>query len=94
MMDAPKPGRPRPEDYRTRAEYRWARKLWLGKHGGSFIGTLALALIFGGLSGSHDRSVVARCARRRRHDHRQIPPVGNTPKVWVAKISGSTQETR
>ena len=44
--------RPRPEDYRTRAEYRWARKLWLRAHGGSFIGTLAIALFFGGLSGS------------------------------------------
>ncbi len=45
-------GRPRPEDYKTWAEYRWARKLWIRKHGGSFIGTLALAIIFGGLSGS------------------------------------------
>jgi hypothetical protein len=44
--------RPRPEDYRTYAEYRWARKLWLREHGGSFVGTLALALFFGGLSGS------------------------------------------
>jgi hypothetical protein len=44
--------RPRPEDYRTRAEYRWAHKVWLRKNGGSFIGTLALALFFGGLSGS------------------------------------------
>lgn len=49
---SPKPGRPRPEDYRTRAEYRWARKLWLRRHGGSFIVTLAIALVFGGLSGS------------------------------------------
>ena len=46
------PGRPRPENYRTWAEYRWARKLWIRKHGGSFIGTLAIALFFGGLSGS------------------------------------------
>lgn len=46
-------GRPRPEDYKTWAEYRWARKLWIHTHGGSFIGTLALALFFGALSGSH-----------------------------------------
>ena len=49
--DSP-PGRPRPEDYKTWAEYRWARKLWIRKHGGSFIGTLLIALFFGGLSGS------------------------------------------
>ena len=44
--------RPRSEDFRTRGEYRWARKIWLRSHGGSFVGTLALALFFGGLSGS------------------------------------------
>jgi hypothetical protein len=51
MPQAPS-GRPRPENYRTRAEYRWARKLWLRRHGGSFLGTLAIALFFGGLTGS------------------------------------------
>jgi hypothetical protein len=34
------------------AEYRWARKLWLRRHGGSFIAVLAIALFFGLLSGS------------------------------------------
>jgi hypothetical protein len=45
-MPDPKSGRPRPEDYPSRAECRWARKLWLRKHGGSFIGTLAIAVFF------------------------------------------------
>lgn len=44
--------RPLPENYRTGAEYRWARKLWRRKHGGSLIATLAIAFIFGGLTGS------------------------------------------
>ena len=50
--EPPSQGRPRPEDYKTRTEYRWARKLWIRRHGGSFICTLAIALFFGGLSGS------------------------------------------
>lgn len=45
-------GRPRPEDFETAAEYRWARKLSIRKHGGSLIGTLAIAVVFGGLTGS------------------------------------------
>jgi hypothetical protein len=44
--------RPEPEQYRTRAEYRWARHLWIKRHGGSLIGTLAIAVIIGALSGS------------------------------------------
>jgi hypothetical protein len=45
-------GRPQPEDYKTRAEYRWARKQWIRKHGGSLFGTLAIAIFFGALTGS------------------------------------------
>jgi len=45
-------GRPQPEDFKTAAEYRWARKLWIRRHGGSLIGTLAIAVVFGGLTGS------------------------------------------
>ena len=44
--------KPHPEQFRSRAEYRWARKLWLRKHGGSLAGTLAIAVLFGVLSGS------------------------------------------
>jgi len=39
--------RPRPEDFQTRAEYRWARHLWTRSHGGTLIGTLAIAVLFG-----------------------------------------------
>ncbi len=44
--------RPQPEQYATRAEYLWRLKLWKHKHGGSLIGTLAVAVLFGALSGS------------------------------------------
>jgi hypothetical protein len=44
--------RPQPEHYRTAGEYRWARKLWIRRHGGSLIGTLAIAVFFGALTGS------------------------------------------
>jgi hypothetical protein len=44
--------KPQPEQFRTRAEYRWARKLWLRRHGGSLLGTLAIAIFFGALTGS------------------------------------------
>jgi len=44
--------RPQPEDYTTRAEYRWALKLWKRKHGGSLLMLLAIAVFFGALSGS------------------------------------------
>lgn len=44
--------KPRPEDYETRAQYRWARKLWLRRHGGSLWTTLAIAVFFGALTGS------------------------------------------
>jgi hypothetical protein len=40
-------GRPRPENYRTRAEFAWARRNWKRSHGGSLIGTLAIAVFFG-----------------------------------------------
>jgi hypothetical protein len=43
---------PLPEDYKTGAEYRWARHLWRRRTGGSLITTAALALVVGGLSGS------------------------------------------
>jgi hypothetical protein len=44
--------RPQPESFKTGAEYRWARRLWRRRTGGSLITTAALALIVGGLSGS------------------------------------------
>jgi hypothetical protein len=44
--------RPEPESFKTGAEYRWARRLWRKRTGGSLITTAALALIVGGLSGS------------------------------------------
>ena len=44
--------RPQPESFKTGAEYRWARRLWRKRTGGSLITTAALALIVGGLSGS------------------------------------------
>lgn len=44
--------RPRPDDYRTGAEFRWARHNWKRSHGGSLIVTLAIAFIFGAWTGS------------------------------------------
>jgi asparagine N-glycosylation enzyme membrane subunit Stt3 len=44
--------KPRPEQFKTRAEYRWARKLWLKRHGGHLWATLAIAIFFGAWSGS------------------------------------------
>ncbi len=44
--------RPQPESFKTRAEYRWARKMWLREHGGYLITTLAIAVFFGALTGS------------------------------------------
>jgi predicted lipid-binding transport protein (Tim44 family) len=44
--------RPRPEEYRTGAEFRWARRQWKRAHGGSLLGTLAIAVFFGALTGS------------------------------------------
>ena len=44
--------RPQPEHYRTGAEYRWARRIWKRKHGGSLIAVLLIAVFFGALTGS------------------------------------------
>ena len=44
--------KPQPEHYRTRAEYRWARRNWLRRHGGSLWSTLAIAAFFGAWTGS------------------------------------------
>jgi len=44
--------RPQPEDFKTGAEYRWAKRLWLRRHGGYLWTTIALALLFGALTGS------------------------------------------
>ena len=44
--------KPQPEQYRTRAEYRWARHLWVRSHGGTLIGTVAIAVLFGAWTGS------------------------------------------
>lgn len=44
--------KPLPEDYRTRAEYRWAKRAWHKRTGGSLITTVLLAAFVGALSGS------------------------------------------
>jgi hypothetical protein len=44
--------RPQPEQFRTGAEYRWAKKLWLRQHGGYLWTTLAIAVFLGALTGS------------------------------------------
>ncbi len=44
--------KPRPEEYRTGAEYRWAKRLWLRRHGGYLWTTLAIAIFFGALTAS------------------------------------------
>ena len=44
--------RPDPAEYRTGAEYRWARRQWKRSHGGSLIALLAIAVAFGAWSGS------------------------------------------
>lgn len=44
--------KPRPENYRTGAEYRWAKRAWRKRTGGSLITTVLLAAIFGALTGS------------------------------------------
>ncbi len=43
---------PQPEDYPTAWSYWQARRAWVRRHGGSLIGTLALAIGFGLLTGS------------------------------------------
>ncbi len=43
---------PQPESFKTRAEDRWAKKMWLRHHGGYLITTLAIALFFGALTGA------------------------------------------
>jgi hypothetical protein len=44
--------KPRPEAYRTHAEYRWARRNWLRAHGGPAWMALVVAFFLGGLTGS------------------------------------------
>jgi hypothetical protein len=44
--------RPNPESFKTAAEYRWARRNWKRKHGGSLIAVLLIAVFFGALTGS------------------------------------------
>ncbi len=46
--------RPRPEDYRTRAEYRWAKRAWRNHYGGwgSVFGSLLVFLLIAGLTRS------------------------------------------
>lgn len=44
--------RPRPEDYPTWWSYHQANRLWRKRTGGSLVGTVVLALVVGGLSGS------------------------------------------
>ena len=49
---------PQPETFKTAAEYRWARRLWKRKHGGSLVGNVAVAAIAGGITGSQVAVVV------------------------------------
>ena len=44
--------RPQPQDYPTRATYRWALRNWRRSHDGSLIAVLAIAVFFGALTGS------------------------------------------
>lgn len=44
--------RPQPEDYRTAAEYRGARRNWKRSHGGSLLVLLAIAFAFGAWTSS------------------------------------------
>lgn len=44
--------RPRPEDHPTAWAYWQARRTWVRSHGGSLLGTLAIAVVFGLLTGS------------------------------------------
>lgn len=44
--------RPDPAQYRTGAEYRWARRQWKRSHGGSLTALLLIATFFGLWSGS------------------------------------------
>ena len=50
--------RPEPQNYRTRAEYSWAHKLWKRRYGGSMIGNVAVAAIAGGITSSQVAVVV------------------------------------
>jgi hypothetical protein len=44
--------KPRPDQFPTLCSYLVARHNWLRRHGGSFLGTLAIAVFFGLLTGS------------------------------------------
>ena len=44
--------RPQPESFKTGAEYRWARRMWKRRHGGSLLAVLLIAVVFGTLTGS------------------------------------------
>jgi hypothetical protein len=44
--------KPQPEQFRTRAEYTWERKLWRHKRGGLLIGNRTVAAIAVGIKGS------------------------------------------
>ena len=46
--------KPQPEQYATRAEFRWAVKLWRRRYGGwtSVFGSVVIALVVAGLTGS------------------------------------------
>lgn len=44
--------RPQPEEVTTGAEYRWAKRLWLRRHGGYLWTMIGLVLLLGALTGS------------------------------------------
>ena len=73
--------RPQPEDYPTRATYRWALRNWQRHHGGSLFVLLAIALVFGSLSGSTAGvwllvmfAIIAWVIARSRHGLCEQPP--------------------
>jgi hypothetical protein len=44
--------KPRPQDYATAWAYWQARRSWVRSHGGSLLAVLAIAFVFGVLTGS------------------------------------------
>jgi hypothetical protein len=45
--------RPRPEDYPTWWSYHRAARIWKARHGGSLFLNIVVAIIAGGITGSH-----------------------------------------
>jgi len=69
-------------DYPTAWTYWPARRVWLCRYGGSLIGTLAIAVIFGGLTGSPGATALAGRIRAR----------GDFLRAFAAVREGGGQE--